>query len=33
MEKLTKELSEQLKKSSELDEEIRNNLKNIGLDI
>ena len=33
MEKLTKELSDQLKKSSELDEEIRKNLKSIGFEI
>jgi len=33
MEKLTKELSEQFKKSSELEEEIKTNLKSIGLDI
>ncbi|MHB1336894.1 MAG: N-6 DNA methylase [Candidatus Humimicrobiaceae bacterium] len=33
MEKLTKELSEQFKKSSELEKEIKKNLKSIGLDI
>ena len=33
MEKLTKELSQQFKKSSELDEEIKKNLKSIGFDI
>ena len=33
MKKLTKELSEQLKKSSELDKEIRKNLKSIGYNV